>query len=90
MSGASSRHDGAPTYAATLNGEPVTLLRPRFAPDRAAALQHVVVAGDRLDLLAWRYFGDPLQYWRIVDANPTLAPEALLEIGRVLTIPRSG
>jgi len=48
----------------------------------------VEVAGDRLDLLAARYFGDPLQYWRIADANPAPSPDELLEPGRVLIIPR--
>jgi nucleoid-associated protein YgaU len=68
----------------------VELRKPRFAGVPEAALRHRVMAGDRLDLLATRYFGDPLQYWRIVDANPTIAPESLLDVGRVLSIPRGG
>jgi nucleoid-associated protein YgaU len=92
VSNPSSRHDGAPTYDRIVGNDehPVTLYRPRFASPPEAALRHRVVAGDRLDLMAFRYFGDPLQYWRIVDANPTVAPESLLEVGRILSIPRGG
>jgi nucleoid-associated protein YgaU len=92
VSDPSSRFSLAPTYQRTLGDDPspIELYRPRSAGVPAAVLTHVVQAGDRLDLLAWRYFGDPLQYWRIVDANPTLRPEDLLEIGRVLSIPRGG
>lgn len=92
MSNPSSRHQDAGTYTRRVGDDehPLTLYKPRFAPVPAAALSHRVEAGDRLDLLAYRYFGDPLQYWRIVDANPTIAPESLLEVGRVLSIPRGG
>lgn len=89
MSDPSSRHKDLPTYRAPLGagGAEVELYVPRNPDSTEASLYHRVVAGDRLDLLAQRYFGDPLQYWRIVDANPTLEPEALLEPGTLLSIP---
>jgi nucleoid-associated protein YgaU len=85
----SSRHHGLPTYRAG-EGRPTSpeLYRPRLVAPTEPALVHRVQAGDRLDLLAARYFGDPLQYWRIADANPALSPDQLLEPGRVLSIPR--
>ncbi|RKH37903.1 tail protein X [Corallococcus sicarius] len=89
MSDPSSRHKDLPTYAAPLGagGTEVALYVPRVAPGAPTSLLHKVVAGDRLDLLAQRYFSDPFQAWRIVDANPTFEPEALLEPGTVLSIP---
>lgn len=48
---------------------------------------HTVADGDRLDLIAFRYYNDPLQYWRICDANDALNPDDLLQIGRRLVIP---
>lgn len=36
--------------------------------------QHLVVAGDRPDLIAAHYYGDPLLSWRIADANRALDP----------------
>lgn len=71
------------------------LLRPRLranpkpgsADGEANGRRHQVVAGDRLDLLAYRYFDDPHQYWRIADANPDIDLQELTEPGRVLNIP---
>ena len=84
----SSRHESLGTYRTGKGPEAPELFQPRFVPRTEPALSHRVVAGDRLDLLAARYFGDPLQYWRIADANPAPSPDELLEPGRVLIIPR--
>lgn len=52
---------------------------------------HTVGAGERPDLLAQRYFGDPAQWWQIADANPVLDPRELTdEAGRVIGIPTLG
>ncbi len=51
----------------------------RPLPDVTGTFMHTVDSGDRLDHLAWRYYGQPLQYWRICDANPGfLSPLALV------------
>jgi nucleoid-associated protein YgaU len=83
----SSRHQDLPTYKVPAGGGEVELYVPRDPPPQERALLHKIVAGDRLDLLAARYFGDPFQYWRIVDANAAFTPEELLEPGRILVIP---
>lgn len=55
------------------------------------AVPHAVGAGERPDLLAQRYFGDPGQWWQIADANPVLDPRELTdEAGRVVDIPLAG
>ena len=47
---------------------------------------HVVQAGDRIDLLAYRYLGDPTLWWIICDYNDIFF--ALdMGIGTVLRIP---
>jgi nucleoid-associated protein YgaU len=84
----SSRHEHLGTYRAGKGSAELELFQPRFAARTERALEHRVVAGDRLDLLAARYFGDPLQFWRIADANSSSSPDELLEPGRVLVIPR--
>ena len=49
---------------------------------------HLVVGGDRLDLLAHRYLGDSELFWRICDANALLRPDELTEeTGRRISIP---
>jgi hypothetical protein len=85
----SSRHDDLDTYDVALDpaAAPVTLYQPREIPLPLASLVHIVDATDRLDLLAHRYFGDPLQFWRIADANPALTPEDVLDPGAQITIP---
>ena len=49
--------------------------------------EHTVAQGDRIDNLATRYLGDPLQFWRICDANNVLSPNELTEeAGNVIDI----
>lgn len=53
------------------------------------ALVYTVRTGDRLDLLAHRFFHDPRKWWLIADANPEwLTLEEMLVPGRQLRIPR--
>jgi hypothetical protein len=62
------------------------LLRP--IPAAPVLADHVVAQGDRLDLLAFRFFGDPEQFWRLCDANDALDPaELVAEPGRRLSVP---
>jgi nucleoid-associated protein YgaU len=93
MKSPSSRHHGRPTYVrpAVAPGAraAIELCVPRFPQPGEPAVVHRVAAGDRLDLLAARYYGDPLQSWRIVDANGGMDPFELLEPGRTLVIPRA-
>jgi hypothetical protein len=65
---------------------PYVLLRPfpAAAPPRGT---HVVADGERLDLIAARFLGDPEQFWRLCDANRTLRPEDLEVAGQSLLIP---
>ena len=61
-------------------GRTVTYLRRRFLPQPAQlsqVQQHPVVQGDRLDVIAARYMGDPELFWRICDANAGMRPEDL-------------
>ena len=54
----------------------------RFIPSvegTVTIVEHLVAEGDRLDNIAARYLGDPLQFWRICDANPLLLPDELTD-----------
>jgi hypothetical protein len=74
------------------NGQTFTYLARRIvpepgAPNYATVARHTVKQGDRLDLLAAKYLGDPLIFWLICDANGAIRPNELLETpGRVLNI----
>jgi len=65
--------------------------RRRFLPNgnTLTLLSEVTVTeNDRLDLITARTLGDPLQFWRVCDANSALNPFDLTnEVGRRLIIP---
>ena len=88
---ASSRYHGLGTLQ-TLGPDatPIIYLKRRFipAPDRFVELTvHRVREGERLDNITARYLGDPLQYWRVCDANRVMVPDSLTdEIGREIRI----
>lgn len=72
-------------------GREITYKRLRIIPTPRGVIGHTVARQDRLDLIANRYFGDPEQFWRIVDANEgMMPPELVAEIERRLVIPLVG
>ncbi len=86
-----SRYYGVETkQMETAEGKTVVYLARRFVPppERFVLQQeHTVVKEDRLDNLAALYFGDPMLFWRLCDANNALNPEELTEeVGRSLRI----
>ncbi|HEY1345685.1 MAG TPA: LysM domain-containing protein [Streptosporangiaceae bacterium] len=87
----SSRYSGVETATlSTKDGRTLAYLRRRFIPppDRFQLLvEHVVSDGDRLDLIAANYLGDPEQFWRLCDANAVMDPEELTaKVGQVIRI----
>jgi len=96
-----SRYDGveiATLTVSTADGalREVRYYRRRFPADdpRTTGLgRHTVVPGDRLDLVSFRYTGDPLGFWRIGDANAALDPDALVDdeaVGTDTAVPQPG
>jgi hypothetical protein len=91
--GPQSRYSGVPLAVLQLRpGEPgVVYVLRRFIPSSdtmTIAGRHVVVSMDRPDSLAAKYFGDPLLYWRIADANAVVDPNELTNtLGRRIDIP---
>lgn len=88
-----SRYYGSATLSyVSPSGQMITYLARRFvpqpgAPNFATVAKHTVRQGDRLDLIAAKYLGDPLVFWLICDANGAINPEQLVETpGRVLNI----
>jgi hypothetical protein len=87
-------NDGSSDGDIHRRGGRILYKKRRFLPDarKMPLLQEkVIVAGDRLDLLAFQYTGDPEQYWRICDSNNVMHPlELTNEPGSVLRISLSG
>lgn len=53
----------------------------------AEFVEHVTTEGERWDLLAWRYYGDPHRYEAIIAANPEAPIRPTLPSGLRLRIP---
>jgi hypothetical protein len=85
-----SRYHGIGTATLeTSDGRTIVYLRRRLVPppERFETLQeHTVAQGERLDLIAARYLGDPEQSWRLCDANGAVRPAELEEPGRRVRI----
>jgi hypothetical protein len=68
-------------------GRTVVVDAARVAPAPTGTFQHVLAEGDRLDQLAFRYYGEPRKWWLICDANPDfLSPLDLLGRGPIATV----
>ena len=50
-------------------------------------LRHVTISGERWDLLAWKYYGDPTLYGPIIQANPSLPIVGAFDAGLAIQIP---
>ena len=51
------------------------------------SITHISSTGDRWDLLAWRYYGDPANFGAIVMANPGIPIDPVLSSGLSIIIP---
>jgi nucleoid-associated protein YgaU len=88
-----SRYYGSKTLQhVTQTKETISYLARRTVPQPGAPIfstvaQHTVRQGDRLDLIAAKYLGDPLVFWLICDANGAIDPDDLVATpGKVLNI----
>ena len=69
-------------------GRSVSYVARRIIPEPEAPVAGIKVQpGDRLDLIADRAYGEPRQFWRVADANPS-ADHAMLTrpVGRRLRL----
>jgi len=83
-----SRYTNVPDATITAeNGRVIRYKSTRFIPVTTAQSGHRVLAGERLDHIAWIYYNDAERFWRICDANQALWPPDLLSPGRVIAVP---
>ncbi len=69
------------------HGEERELLELRPTPPTGGVFYATPGPRDRLDLLAYRYFRDPTQFWKICDASDQLDPFDVMAVGEPLLIP---
>lgn len=64
------------------------IIATRKDSDPVRVSRYVVVAGDTIENMAFRLFGDPSQWWRIADVNPQIAFPLDLVPGMEVRIPQ--
>jgi hypothetical protein len=87
-----SRYYNRPTASYTLaDGRVVNYTLRRILPDGTnlpLLVETTVQQTERLDLVTYRTLGDPIQFWRVCDANNAVNPFDLVEPpGRKLRVP---
>jgi hypothetical protein len=89
--GVNSRYYGLPVREwAAPDSRVILYVARRFIPRPAlypTLVTHNAKQRDRIDVLAARYLGDPLLYWRICDANLAVRPNDPLVLGNAVKIP---
>ncbi len=89
--GTSSRYYGLPVLEfAAPDGRVIRYVKRRFIAQASlfpTLVVHRIQQDDRIDVLAARYLGDPLLYWRIADANLAVRPSDQVVLGNPLKIP---
>lgn len=84
-----SRYEKVDDYSCKrIDGSEVVLKKKRPIPESKARLIHTVQEGERTDLIANRYYRDPLKFWMLADGNSKMNPEGLMEVpGERLLVP---
>ena len=84
-------------FLVTRDGKIVKYKKRRFIPKEkenqtdTIILETNIVSGDRIDLLSFKYFADPEQFWRLCDMNGVMHPLDLTsDIGRTIKITSEG
>lgn len=83
-----SRYAAIEEATLTMDGRSIRYKRRRFIPPPSGStvVEHPVTPGDRLDLLAARYLGDPTQFWKLCDAAGVLDPAELERLGATVLV----
>jgi hypothetical protein len=90
MFAATSRYAGLPLAEyVTADGRTIVYMRRRFVPPPElfeTLVEHLVTAGERLDIVTAQVLADPEQFWRVCDANGVIEPADLEVVGRRVRI----
>lgn len=84
-----SRYTGAYVFSDELDREIIfldPLSEPKFSPSQDDLLIEIS-QGDRLDLLAERFYGDPALDWVILECNPNVRDPFGINVGDIVRVP---
>lgn len=80
-----SRYTKTPLY--NRDGNLIFKIRTRNKVSEKQSMTHVYSEGDRLDLLAFRYYADDQLWWVLLEANKQFRSEMDIPYGAELIIP---
>lgn len=82
-----SRYEGAQIYYD--NDNKISYIAPisNYMKSDDSDYVYQVKQGDRLDLLAKQFYGNPQKKWLILFANPQYITELDIKVGDIITIP---
>lgn len=72
-------------HLVNINGKDTISFRKRI--EFKHTFPYVFKEGDRLDILAYKYYKDPQLWWIILEANPNYLWEGDIQKGDVINIP---
>ena len=67
-------------------GETVRVVRPRIATAKEPVRLHELRASERLDHVAYAFYGDASATWRILDGAEAIFPEELEVAGEIIPL----
>lgn len=73
------------------NGVTRPTIMPRSTVSRSLVVSdYIWRSGDRVDLIAARYYGDEMLWWVLADANPQILDWTSVSEGTIVRIPVGG
>lgn len=64
----------------------ITVFR-NFPEESSAFYYYTWVEGDRMDILAHKFYGNPAMWWKIMDYNPEINDTFDIPVGTTIRIP---
>lgn len=88
MISSSSRYkDSVVTLVASSRGTNLTVVPSQQREWNFQYTYHQITGSDRIDLLAYQYYGDARLWWNFADANPDVMSWDVLTPGKIIRIP---
>lgn len=90
MINSNSRYRDSIVLVVDKNGTDVQVITPNSPVSYTFSyVFYVTDSSDRLDSIAFAFYGDPTKWWQIADANPEIINWKSLPAGTVLRIPNA-
>lgn len=84
-----SRYANSNITTVMKDGADVAVIVPSAASTYSFAfVNYQVAVGDRIDTLAFRFYGDATQWWRIAQANPEIMFWDNIAVGSIVRVPQ--